>query len=483
MNKIILTPIVIGVLASAVISGCSSSNKSETGEKKVCDYKIQGGNAVDVMFGTSYSNPSVKVTKEGKDVTFKLAGAVNTSKLGTYKVTYTGESCKNTQVRTVKVVPSSCTYKLTGDNPLQVILGDKFKEPGFDVKDINKKTITGAVTGTVDTSKMGDYALTYKAEGCKNSQTRKVQVVVGRCDYTLAGANPLILSLGDTYSDPGVAVKDSKKKTVTSTASGAVRTSTVGDYTVTYQGLGCSNTETRKVTVKSVIGLCTYDLKGDNPLVLTQGGAYQEPGVSIQGAKKQMVTGTTSGSVDTSKLGDNTITYKSDRCTNVATRKVKVVSADCSYALLGDDPLITSKGDTLKDPGVTVKDAAGSVVKSTKSGDVDTAKLGDYMLTYQGKDCANSQTRVVKVEMPRCVYTLKGDSPLEIALNSKYVDPGATIENGDKFMGVGAVDTKKVGQYVVNYKDSKNCGNSADRIVNVRALTNNELKDTILPGI
>ena len=488
MKKRILTPIVVGVLVSATITGCSSSNKSQTGKKKVCDYDIQGGNAVDIMFGTAYTNPSVKVTNEGKNVTFKLEGTVDTSKLGTYEITYTGDSCENTQVRTVKVVASSCAYKLTGDNPLQISLGDTFAEPGFTVKDINSKTITGAVTGAVDTSTVGDYTLTYKGEGCKNSQTRTVQVVAGRCDYALVGDNPLMLNLGDTYSDLGVVVKDSKQKTVTSTVSGTVDTSTIGDYMITYQGAGCSNAQTRKVRIKPVAGACTYDLNGANPFEVTKGVAYQELGVSIKDANDKTVTGTISGSVDTSKLGDNMITYQSDSCTNTATRTVKVVAADCAYTLIGNDPLMLSKGDTFSDPGVVVKDSAGSVVTSTSSGDVDTAKLGDYMLTYQGEDCANSQTRTVKIELQTCAYTLLGDSPLEIIVNNTYVDSGAEIKDKSgavieaKAMGTSAVDTTKVGEYVVNYK-AEACGNTVDRIVKVRALTDNELKETILPKI
>lgn len=488
MKKAILTPIVLGALASVFITGCSSSNKSESGEKKVCEYNIQGGNAVDIMFGTAYTNPSVKVTKEGEEVSFKLEGSVDTSKLGSYEMTYTGESCTNTQVRTVKVIASSCAYQLTGDNPLQINLGSTFTEPGFNVNDINNKTIIGAVTGVVDTSTTGDYTLTYKGEGCKNSQTRTVQVVNGSCDYTLIGDNPLMLNLNDTYSDFGVTVKDSKQNTVTSTVSGTVDTSILGDYTITYQGAGCANTQTRKVTVKPAAGACTYDLNGNNPFEVTKGGSYQELGVSIKNSNDQTVTGTTTGFVDTSKLGNNTITYQSESCTNTATRTVKVVSAECSYTLLGNEPLMLSKGDTFSDPGVVTKDSTGSVVVSTTTGEVDTTKLGDYTLTYQGKDCANSQTRTVKVELQTCTYTLLGDSPLEIILNNAYTDSGAEIKDKSsvviaaKAMGAGAVDTTKVGEYVVNYK-MEACGNSADRIVKVRALTDDELKETILPKI
>lgn len=490
MKKFMLTPLVLGVLASAVITGCSSGSDSAPAEKKPCEYNIQGGNTVDIMFGTAYTNPSIKVTQDGENVSFKLEGAVDTSKLGSYDMTYTGESCKNSQVRTVKVVASSCAYKLTGNNPLKVSLGDDFVEPGFEVKDINNKVIKGASTGAVDTSVIGDYTLTYKGESCKNAQTRKVQVVGGTCSYTLSGDNPLMMIVGDTYNDAGVSVKDSKQNTVTSTASGTVDTSTAGDYTVTYKGVGCDNTITRNITVKVAATACTYELNGDNPLEVVVGGVYKELGVSIKNANKETVTGTTSGTVNTQTIGDYTVTYQSDRCTNVKTRTVNVVAATCSYALVGNNPLMLSKGDTFTDPGVVVKDNSGTVVTSTVTGAVDTAIVGDYTQTYQGKACANSQTRTVKVELQTCAYTLNGASPLEIIVNNTYTDLGAEIKDKAgvvleaKAVGTStvAVDNTKVGEYVVSYQHAE-CANTIERIVKVRALTDDELKDTILPKI
>lgn len=486
MRKFILAPIVLGALVSAVITGCSGDDPEKPGKKEPCNYIISGGNAVDVMFGTLYDNPDAKVTQESKEIKFNLEGTVNTSKLGIYKVTYKGDNCSNSQVRTVKVVPSSCTYKVTGDNPFKLNLGKDYVEPGVEVKDINNKVIQPIVTGNVDKSKVGEYPLVYKGEGCKNSQTRIVKVAGGSCSYTLLGSHPLILKLGGTYNDPGVKVKDVNAQEVTSTASGAVDTSIAGDYTVTYQGAGCSNTTTRKVTIKPAKSVCTYDLKGSNPFELIKGVSYQEPGLSIKGVNGQAVTGTISGSVDTSKIGDNTITYQGESCSNAVTRTVKVVSADCSYTLQGNDPLMLSKNDTFSDPGVVVKNSNDLVVTSTMSGDVDTATVADYTLTYQGKDCANSQTRTVIVELQTCAYTLLGNSPLEIIVNTAYTDSGVEIKDKSgtviTAMGTGTVDTTKVGEYAVNYKVEA-CGNSIDRIVKVRALTDDELKDTILPRL
>ena len=489
MRKFILAPIVLGTLVSAVVTGCSGGG-SDPRAKPACEYDIEGGNAIDIMLGTPYKNPGVKVMQKGEVVNSNLAitGTVNTNKLGTYEVIYKGDSCGNSMTRKVTVISALCAYKLKGANPLELTLGANFVEPGFEVKDSSNKIIQAITTGKVDTSVIGENTLTYKGKGCENSQSRLVKVVGGNCSYTLIGKTPLTLKQGETYIELGASVKDSEGRAIVGTPSGVVNTEKVGSYTITYKGEGCSNTKKRVVTVEAASGVCTYNLSGANPLEITVGDSYQELGVGITDANNQAVTGTTSGSVDTSTVGDYSITYKSDHCTNTKTRTVKVVSADCTYTLKGDNPLLLDKGDTFVDPGVEVKNASDKLVTSTVVGDVDTTKLGDYILTYQGKDCANSKPRSVTVKMQTCEYKLLGNSPLEIIVNSAYTDLGAEIKDKKgvvleaKSLGTGNVDPTKVGEYVVTYK-AEACGNSKDRIVKVRALTNEELRDTILPSL
>ncbi|HIO93541.1 MAG TPA: DUF5011 domain-containing protein [Leucothrix mucor] len=309
---------------------------------------------------------------------------------------------------------------------------------------------------------------------------------VKACTYSLIGSNPFEVSLSGTYTDPGVTVKDVNNTTVSSSVSGNVDTGKEGEYTVTYKSSSCSNTQTRTVKVQGGLTTCTYDMLGNNPLEIAVGSSYQEAGVAIKDANNQTVSGTTTGTVDTTAIGEYTVTYQSNSCTNTATRTVEVVSADCTYTLNGNDPLLVDKGTTLSDPGVVVKDTSDATVTSTASGDVDTSVIGDYTLTYQGEGCANSQTRAVKVDLPSCTYTLLGDSPLELTVNSAYTDAGAKVEDksgevlSDKILGTGAVDHTKVGEYVVTYQLSS-CANSKNRIVKVRALTDSELKDIILP--
>jgi len=308
------------------------------------------------------------------------------------------------------------------------------------------------------------------------------------CDFTVQGDNPLEINLGQNYIEPGYVIKDVNGNVIQGSTTGLVNSATAGDYTLTYGAESCSNSATRTVTVlAATIGACNYILKGDNPLTMTAGSAYQEPGVNITDANSQTVTdGTVTGTVNKDTVGSYTLTYQSDSCNNTTTRTVNVVPANCAYTLKGADPLLIDKGDALVDPGVIAKDANNQEVTSTVSGTVDTSVLGSYTLTYQGQGCANSINRGVEVKLQTCTYTLNGDSPLEVIVNGAYTDPGAEIKDKSGTVleanatGTGSVDTTKIGEYVVSYKNEA-CANTSDRIVKVRALTADELKDIILP--
>jgi len=216
------------------------------------------------------------------------------------------------------------------------------------------------------------------------------------------------------------------------------------------------------------------------------GTDYQEPGVRITDANNQQLTGKITGAVDKNTVGEYQLTYKSDSCNNDVTRTVNVVPATCTYTLNGDNPLLVDLGDDFADPGVIAKNASDTVVTSTVSGEVDTSKLGDYKLTYQGEGCDNQITRDVKVKLQTCTITMKGDSPMEVIVNNAYADPGAEIKDKSGNVleadakGSGNVDVTKIGEYVVSYANEA-CANSSDRIVKVRALTSDELKNIILP--
>ena len=491
MNKKILRPIALSILASAVMTACSPDPKPKSHpDPKPCVYNIQGGNTVDIMFGTAYTNPAVKVTQEGKSVAYEVKGSVDTSKLGKNEVTYSSESCSNTQVRTVNVVASSCAYKLNGASPLEVFLGGTYNELGVEVKDINNKIIEYKTTGTVDTSKEGDYELTYQGVGCKNSQKRvvKVKAETTACNYVLKGENPLIITLNDGYTDPGViakTVKDDKNIEKITISGDEVDTKIAKDYEVVYQGEDCSNEIKRIVSVKAPTK-CTYDLSGENPFELIIGNNYIEPGFSIKDANGKVVTtGIAVDTIDKDKVGEYKVTYQDNSCNNVTTRIVKVVAADCAYTFADNkNPLTLYKGDKYTDAKPTVKDAEGADIGIAdvlvKSNNVDTATEGSYEVVYEGKGCPNTAVRKVEIVPLVCTYTPK-DGAATVVKGHSYIDPGVVVVPDVRVTVTGSINTSTLGKQSIKYQ-GEGCENAVERFVEVVKPDRPDPK-TVLPNI
>ncbi len=119
-------------------------------------------------------------------------------------------------------------------------------------------------SGTVNTSKVGKYTITYTATdaaGNKATKTRTVNVVDTTAPViTVKGANTVTVSHGSAYTDAGATATDNVDPAVTVTSSGTVDTATEGTYTITYtatDAAGNTATETRTVTVV-IVGAITY---------------------------------------------------------------------------------------------------------------------------------------------------------------------------------------------------------------------------------
>jgi hypothetical protein len=508
MKISVLKPIALSLLASAVMTACSTGG-GDNGEKtatKSCVYNIQGGNTVDIMFGTAYSNPSVTVTQEGKTVVHAVKGSVDASKLGKNEITYSSESCSNEQVRTVNVVASTCAYKLIGSSPLEILLDSTYKDQGVEVKDINNKAVKYKTTGSVDTSKEDKYILTYQGIGCKNSQTRVVNVKAKTtaCKYELKGSDPLVIALNGKYTDLGVSILDAKDKKVENitVAGDTVDTTVAKNYEVSYQGEGCSNDIKRKVTVKAPVE-CKFDLKGDNPYILVVGTDYDERGFTIKDPDGNAITtGTTTNNIDKNKIDTYEVTYQDGGCKNTDKRTVNVVAANCIYSPFAENtnPLTLLKGSTYiaDDFKPAVKSATGKDIAKdaiTVKSNVDTSTVKDnYEVIYEGAGCPNTAIRHVKVELPNCTYQFPDDKQtMDLIAGQNYASPNVTIEG---MSGVaasvlsGEVKKDTPDTYTLIYGAEGVCANTANFIVNVKKITDEELKilkeeigKTILPKI
>ncbi len=142
-------------------------------------------------------------------------------------------------------------------------------------------------------------------------------------------------------------------------------------------------------------------LKGAAQINLTVGQNFVDPGFSVTDNRDTNVSVIVSGSVNTSRVGTYTLTYRAkDTAGNEAqVSRTVVVSAEVD----NQAPVVTLKGaaqinltvnQNFTDPGYLVTDNRDTQVNVAVSGTVNTAKVGTYTLTYRAKDAAGNESEV-----------------------------------------------------------------------------------------
>jgi hypothetical protein len=176
-------------------------------------------------------------------------------------------------------------------------------------------------------------------------------------------------------------------------------------------------------------------LLGDNPIRLSVGGMFVEPGITVvddsDGAINSYITfvngiegEASSATIDTGSETTYIITYKAtDQRGNFSTATRSVIVGSASGTTTGSTPAASTDttlpvvtltggaamelavGDTFTDPGATASDDIdGDITASIAvTGTVDTATAGSYTLTYTATDAAGnigSASRLVSVLVP-----------------------------------------------------------------------------------
>ena len=250
----------------------NSTNIKHSVDKVPPIITLKGKSTVTIVQGSQYTDAGA-TARDNVDGTVKVVrtGQVNTSKLGTYTIIYTATDKagnKATKKRTVKVVkkvvadttPPVITLK--GNSTVTIVQGTTYTDAGATARDNVDGTVKVVRTGQVNTSKLGTYTIIYTATdkaGNKATKKRTVKVVKKIVIDTkppviiIVGNNPLEVTQGETFADPGATAKDDRDGTVSVTPSGTVDMSNVGDYTITYTATDKAGNETnatRTVTVK-----------------------------------------------------------------------------------------------------------------------------------------------------------------------------------------------------------------------------------------
>ncbi len=200
------------------------------------------------------------------------------------------------------------------------------------------------VTGgdTVDTTTVGTYTITYDVtDSDGNNAVQKTRTYIvstggGSGDnppvLTLVGENPIVIFVGNTFTDPGATASDVEDGDLTNeivVGGDTVTTNQVKTFTITYDVADSDgNTAaqvTRIVDVRSVGGSCSGNcggftpntppaivLDGDNPLQLLVGQPFTEPGYTANDTEDgEITTDVVIGGdvVDPNTIGTYTITY------------------------------------------------------------------------------------------------------------------------------------------------------------------------------
>ncbi|MDB4785228.1 DUF5011 domain-containing protein, partial [Akkermansiaceae bacterium] len=233
----------------------------------------------------------------------------------TYNVTDSNSNVAQQVTRTVNVVDTEKPeIALNGGGlggAVTIPLGGSYTEFGATVSDNYDQELAVTIdSSAVDTSVVDSYSVTYNVTDDSNNtgtETRTVNVVDITLPVITLNGGDVTIEAGESYTELGATASDNYYTTgLDVTPSGAVNTSAVGTYTITYSAIdGSQNlgTATRTVTVVDTTAPVVTVRTGNDAVVMgaswTDAGAYSDGMENI----------TASGNVNTSAVGTYTITY------------------------------------------------------------------------------------------------------------------------------------------------------------------------------
>ena len=372
---------------------------------------------------------------------------------------------------------------LNGDSVINLSIGDTYTEPGATALDGRDGTVNVEISGTVDTATEGQYTITYTAKDSANNTattTRTINVLPVDAIapvISLNGSATISINRNDTYQELGATANDARDGEISVTISGNVDVSALGDYTITYTAKDVAGNEATLTRTVSVVDGTkpVITLNGEAAISVSQGETYTDAGATAVDDVDGTVEVITTGSVDTQKVGEYTLTYHaSDAAGNEATQTRIITVVDATkpvISLNGKQTVTLNIGQSYVEAGANATDDQDGELNVSVSGAVNTNKAGTYTLTYKAIDAAGneavaSRTIIVK-DSAKPVIHLNGRSTIHLTVGDNYNEFGATAtDNVDGTVSVsmsGTVDTNKVGQYTIYYVATDAAGNTTTK--------------------
>jgi len=380
-------------------------------------------------------------------------GTVDSATPGKYEVIYRNGKAEAKAMITVLADQTSVKAK---DSNLYV--GDEWQAIDNFVSATDK---TGAnlpfsrvtVSGSVNTSKEGQYKVTYS-----NGKTEAIATITVVANQETVAAKDSTLYVGDSWEAAdnflSATDKDGKALPLTEvTVDGTVDTATPGKYEVIYR-----NGKAEATATITVLADQTSVKAKDSTLYVGDDWEAADNFVSATdktGATVELSGVIVTGTVDTNQEGTYEVTYTNGK-----------VSATATITVVAHEETVVAKDSTIYegekwqaiDNFVSATDKSGQAVDYDQvliSGTVNTDVPGKYQVIYRnGKAEA---TAAITVLVDQTSVTVK-DSVIYVGDNWTAADNfvSATDRDGkslalEQLLVDGSVDTKKTGTYQVTY--------------------------------
>jgi uncharacterized repeat protein (TIGR01451 family) len=174
---------------------------------------LNGAATMTVECSASFSDPGATAADSCDGALgVTVSGSVNTGAVGSYTLTYSATDASGntgTATRTVNVVDTTApVVTLNGANPMTVVVGSPFVDPGATASDSCTGSLPVTVSGSVNTAVVGTYTLTYSAtdaSGNTGSATRTVFVVYNFAGFFSPVSNPPVLN--EVKGGQGIPIK------------------------------------------------------------------------------------------------------------------------------------------------------------------------------------------------------------------------------------------------------------------------------------
>ncbi|WP_270787620.1 bacterial Ig-like domain-containing protein [Enterococcus casseliflavus] len=394
--------------------------------------------------------------KKGKPLSLAeltTSGDVDTKVPGEYQVIYRNGKAEATATITVLADQTSVTAK---DSTLYV--GDDWHAvenfvSATDKAGANVPFSGVTVSGSVDTSKEGQYKVTYS-----NGKTEAIATITVVANQETVAAKDSTLYVGDSWEAAdnflSATDKDGKALPLTEvTVDGTVDTSKAGRYEVIYR-----NGKAEAKAMITVLADQTSVKAKDSTLYVGDDWEAADNFVSATdktGATVELSGVIVTGTVDTNQEGTCDVTYTNGK-----------VSATATITVVAHQETVVAKDSTIYegekwqaiDNFVSATDKSGQAVDYDQvliSGTVNTDVPGKYQVIYRnGKAEA---TATITVLTDQTSVTVK-DSVIYVGDNWTAADNfvSATDRDGkslalEQLLVDGSVDTKKTGTYQVTY--------------------------------